>query len=362
VERSVFRGLLLFGATVLAVWAFWQILEPFIAPIAWALCIAAVTARPYRFLETRLKRPRLASGLMVLLTAVVILAPLFTVSALVLEEARQIDFAPTKENLARSVPNVVAWLNETLDRFGLGSLNAVLDTVESELPDLASQVFSAPVAKGAVSVLLAPFIFLFGLLITLVTLYFVYREAPRIRSFVVELSPLDEADTDSILHTLRRTTSAAILGGVLVAIIQGALGGIGFAIAGIQSPVLWAVVMMAFSLLPFGGTALVWVPAGVYLVLTGDGVSGWFVLIWGVVIVGMSDNFLRPMLLVKTGAGDIHPMMLFFAIISGMGLFGVSGIVFGPLLLALLTTVVRIYRDHRAGASDPGAAPQPAKT
>ena len=162
---------------------------------------------------------------------------------------------------------------------------------------------------------------------------------------------LEEEDTDRVLDTLRSTTASGIIGGLLVALIQGALGGIMFAIAGIQSPAVWAMVMAGFSLLPFGGTALVWVPAGVYLLFTGEMGGGWFLLIFGTVIVGSADNLLRPWIMTKTGAEDIHPMLLFFAILSGIGLFGVSGIVFGPLLLALLTTMVSIYREHwRSGA------------
>lgn len=350
-ERSVYRGLLLFGATVLAVWAFGQILAPFVGAIAWALCLGAITARPYAWLVGKLRRPRLASGLMVCLTASVILAPLIVVGALVLEEARQIDFAPTKENLRASMPDALAWINAQLERLGMGDLGVLLDTAQEELPDVAARIFSGPFAEGAVSVLLAPLYFLFGLVITLITLYFVYREAPRLRRLVVELSPLEERDTDRILESLRQTTSAAILGGVVVAIVQGALGGVSFVVAGLQSPVLWSVVMMGFSLLPFGGTALVWAPAGVYLLVSGETFGGWFVILWGTVVVGLSDNVLRPMVLHRTGASDIHPMLLFFAIISGIGLFGIGGIVFGPLLLALLTTMVRIYREHGAGES-----------
>jgi predicted PurR-regulated permease PerM len=350
VERSVYRGLLLFGATVLAVWGFWEIVAPFIAPIAWALCIAAITARPYAWLAGKLGRPRMASGLMVLLAGLVILVPLVIVGALVVQEARKIDFGPTQKRLVQSVPDFVAALDEQLEALGIGNLDSILAQVEERLPDAVSRIFSGPVSEGAAIVLLAPFVFVFGLLIMLVTLYFVYREAPRLRHLVIDLSPLEEDDTDRILETLRQTTSAAILGGVLVAIIQGALGGVAFVVADVQSPALWSVVMMAFSLLPFGGTALIWAPVGVYLLLTGEAFSGWFVLIWGTVIVGMSDNFLRPMVLQKTGAKDIHPMLLFFAIVSGIGLFGIGGIVFGPLLLAFISTMVGIYREHRAGA------------
>ena len=132
----------------------------------------------------------------------------------------------------------------------------------------------------------------------------------------------------------------------MVAVIQGALGGLGFIIAGIESPLVWAVLMTACSLLPFGGTAIIWLPAGIYLLVTGESLGGWFLLIWGTVIVGSADNFLRPWILYKTGSRDIHPLLLFFAILSGIGIFGISGIVFGPLLLALLTTVMQIYGEH----------------
>jgi predicted PurR-regulated permease PerM len=345
-ERSVYRGLLLFAATALAVWAAGLILLPFLVPIAWALCLCAVTTRPYQFLARSWGKPRLASGVMVLLTAIMILAPLIVVGTLVVEEAGSLDLKPARVQLQQSLPGVVSWLDETLSDLGLGKFDAFLQGIEDNLPDIARRIFSGPVAKGAVSVLFAPLVFLFGLVVTLITQYFVYREAPRLRGLVVELSPLAEPDTDRILASLRGTTAAAILGGLLVAIIQGALGGIAFVIAGIQSPVLWSVVMMAFSLLPFGGTALVWVPAGVYLLATGETGNGWFVLIWGTVVVGASDNVLRPWVLTKTGARDIHPMLLFFAILSGIGLFGISGIVFGPLLLALVNTTIQIYREH----------------
>lgn len=365
----MFRGLLLFAATVLAVWAFGLILAPFIVPIAWALCLCATTARPYGWLAAKWRRPRLAAFAMVLATALVVLVPMIGIGAMVLDQANQFDLDPTRENLQEHMPTFVSWADETLSWFGVGPpdpgpeeaplepgtrMASFFGDIKAGLPGAAAKIFQGGSLEGALSVLLAPFFFIFGLMLTLITQYFVYREAPRLRRFVVQLSPLDEDDTDRVLNTLRSTTASGIVGGLLVALIQGALGGFMFVIAGIHSPAVWAVVMAAFSLLPFGGTALIWVPAGVYLLMTGDATSGWFVLIFGAVIVGSADNFLRPWILTKTGADDIHPMMLFFAILSGIGLFGVSGVVFGPLLLALLMTMVQIYREHwRADAVPP---------
>ena len=358
-EHQVFRGLLLFAAVLLAVWAFGLILAPFVVPIAWALCLCATTARPYSWLSSKWRRPRLVALLFVLGTGAMVLLPMIFVGSLVIEQANAIEVEEVQRNLEQRVPGAVRWIEETLAWFDIGSLGEFLGNVKKRIPDVANHIFSGGTVADAINVILAPFLFLFGLVITLVTQYFVYRESPRLRQLVVDISPLEEGDTDRVLDTLRGTTAAGIIGGLLVALIQGALGGLMYSIAGIQAPVLWGVVMAAFSLLPFGGTALIWVPAGVYLLVIGETGGGWFVLIFGAVIVGSADNFLRPWVLTKTGADDIHPMLLFFAILSGIGLFGVSGLVFGPLLLALLTTMVQIYREHWRSGAEPRQAASP---
>ena len=348
-ERSIYRALLLFAATGLVIWAFGLILWPFIVPIMWALCLAAVTTGVYRALARRTGMPRLSALVMVTTTALTILVPLIVAGVLVIDQAKNLSLQPALSRLKEHVPDAVNTIDKGLEYFQIQKLEHLVKGEEGEergVPEFATTIIGGSPLKGALSIVLAPFIFLFGLAITLITQFFLYLEAPRVRSAVIDLSPLALDDTDRILVTLRETTAASVLGGRLVAIIQGALGGVGFAIAGIQTPLVWAFLMMAFSLLPFGGTVLVWLPAGVYLILTGDVGSGWFVLIWGAVIVGSSDNFLRPWILTKTGAGGIHPLLLFFAILSGIGIFGISGIVFGPLLLALLTAVLQIYREH----------------
>ena len=355
VERAVYRGLLLFAATMAALWAFGLILWPFLVPIAWALCLFAVTARPYRWLTAKWRKPRLVAGLFVLLTAAVVLGPMIYIGAMFVDQAASIDFGPSYERLQKEGPGAIEWANQTLSYFELGQLETFIEDLQKGLPGLAKHIFSGSTVSGALGVLLSPFVFIFGLVVALVTQYFLYRESKRLLLAVTSISPLDAEDTARILDTLRGATVSAIVGGLLVAIIQGALGTLMFIIAGIQSPVLWGVIMAAFSLLPFGGTALIWAPAGIYLLFTGDASSGWFVLVFGAVIVGSADNVLRPLVLTRIGGEgiDIHPLMLFFAILSGVGLFGVSGIVFGPLLIALLTTVLRIYREHVHAGDEP---------
>ncbi len=379
-DRAIYRGLLLFAGTVLAIWAFALILLPFIVPVAWALCIFAVTVRPYRWLAARTRKPRLSALAMVLGTACMVLGPLIYIATVFIDQAGKVDFEPTVEKLKDEAPEVLAHLDKALVYFEspggvpkaaaaskdgegepaepeapIGSVEGFLQRAQASLPGLASAVFGWGTVKGALGFLMTPFFFLFGLVLTLVTQFFLYRESPRLRRMFVEVSPLGEDDTGEVLDTLRGATVSAVVGGLLVAVVQGALGTLMFWIAGIHSPVMWGVVMAAFSLLPFGGTAFVWAPAGLVLLLTGSPAAGWFVLIFGAVIVGGADNILRPVVLNRLGGEDvqIHPMLLFFAIVSGIGIFGISGIVFGPLLIALLTTMVRIYRRHGASSNGP---------
>ncbi len=382
-DRAVYRGLLLFSGTALALWAFTLILLPFIVPIAWALCLFAVTARAYRYLAARSRRPRLVALGMVTLTGALVLGPLIYVAAVFIDQARQVDFSPTIDKLKAEAPEalaridtILAYLEEaqsgeravipTTDGDAppapVGTAEGFVKRAQKNLPRIASSVLGLSL-EGAVGFLMTPFFFLFGLVMTLVTLFFLYRGSTALRSMCMELSPLSEEDTGRVLHTLHGATVSAIVGGLVVALVQGMLGTFMFWVAGIQSPVMWGVVMAALSLLPFGGTAFVWAPAGIILLATGQPGAGWFVLIFGAVIVAGADNVLRPVILSKMGGGDveIHPLLLFFAILSGIGLFGISGIVFGPLMIALLTTMVRIYREHgpaKAATPDTDPAPQ----
>ncbi len=171
-EQQVFRGLLLFAAVLLAVWAFGLILLPFVVPIAWALCLCATTAKPYRWLTLKWRRPRLAAFVMVLLTAAVVLLPMVFVSALVIEQADQFDLSPTREKLEEHLPTVVAWADETLHLFGVGPpppgegdpplepgarLTVFFDGIKASLPGTANRIFKGGAVEGAVSVLMAPF-------------------------------------------------------------------------------------------------------------------------------------------------------------------------------------------------------------
>jgi predicted PurR-regulated permease PerM len=344
VDRDLFRTILLVVALGLVLWGFGLLLWPFLAAISWALCFVAVTIRPYTALARKWKKPRLAAFTMTFATMVGILAPLALAILLVLSEIRTLGeqgFGDVVERVRAAAPRFTTALEGFLARF-----NTDLDTVVKSGGQAAKEW--APALAG--DVLGGIFAATFGLLVMLATQYFLYRDVGKLRSFFRDLMPMPNEDVDRIFDTLRSTTASALLGGLLVALLQGALGGVGLAIVGVRAPVTWAFVMAMCAFIPFGGTAIVWGPIAVYLFATGETGKAVFLVCYGALFLGTIDNFLRPWFLRKFGTSSVHPLLLFFAVLSGIALFGMSGILFGPILIAFLTTVTKIYRERIAPA------------
>ncbi len=375
-DRRTYLALLLFAATGLTIWAFGLILLPFLVPIAWAMCLVTVTGGLYRRLARVTRRPALAAFGMTFATAVLVLGPLVFLGTAVVTQAIELSekvtagggpSEPTAAAEGRPSTGDKRWDDFLVDhprldrvRRDLDHTLAPLGTSTRKLADEALTRLSQPVATGTFGVLQTLGRIGFGFIVMLATLFFLYRDAGKIRAVVMDLVPLTHEETARILDTLRDTAFAAVVGGLVTALIQGALGGLAFVITGVPGALLWGFVMAVLSLLPVGGSAFVWAPTMVYFFLTGDPWKGWFLLVWGIAVIGSSDNLLRPWLMRRAGAGGVHPLLLFFAILSGIGLFGVSGIVFGPLLVAFVLVVVRIYREHFGKPSSGQVAAPPA--
>ena len=348
-DRKVYLALLLFATTVLVIWALGLILSPFLLPIAWAVCLATVTAGPYARLARWTKRPKLSALTVTILTGALVIVPAVLLVSSIAREAMEISqrvrddlpagdgtwggFLERHRNLAE--------LKESADRW-LGSFGTDL----TQVTETALVKLSSPTGAGALGVLTGLLSATFGFLVVLATMFVLLRDGRRIAAFVTDLSPLSKEETGRVLETIRATAFAALVGGFATAMIQGTLGGIAFAITGVPAPILWGFVMAILSLLPVGGSAFVWGPVMAYFFLEGPKWKGWFMLGWGVLVMGATSVVLQPWLMRRSGASEVHPLLLFFAIISGIGLFGPSGIVFGPLVFAAVLVMLDIFREH----------------
>jgi len=179
------------------------------------------------------------------------------------------------------------------------------------------------------------------------TLYCTFLYGGRLQQSVVTLSPLGLHRTTILLHAVHEMVIASFYGVIAVAGAQGLLCGLGAWIAGLPSPTLWGVAAAALSVLPLFGSALVWLPGAIVLFVQGSIGRGVFMLIWGAGLVGTIDNIIRPMVVMTKL--PLHPLVVFVAMLGGVEAFGLMGILFGPVILAVTVALFRMLREEMSG-------------
>jgi predicted PurR-regulated permease PerM len=179
-----------------------------------------------------------------------------------------------------------------------------------------------------------------NLFIFFVTLYYLLRDGARLKQYLIDLSPLNDRDDEHIVHKLEIAVNSVVKGKLAIAAIQGALAGLGLGIFGVPNPVVWGIVGMVVSLIPPIGTALVLVPAILYLVILGALPSAVGLAVWAVG-VSVIDNVIGPRLM---GSGsDLHPLLVLLSVLGGLALFGPVGLFLGPLSIALLLALLSLH-------------------
>jgi len=191
--------------------------------------------------------------------------------------------------------------------------------------------------------------FIAGFFFTLLSLYYLFKDGSRFFNGLKEIIPLSSKERDLLIQRFKDMIYATIYGGILIAIVQGILGGLAFWALGLPSPIMWGTAMALLSFIPIGGTALIWAPAGILLLIGGAVLKGLLLLGLGVFVISMVDNFLRPFFI--SARTHIHPLLLFFAVLGGIQTFGLIGVVVGPLVATLFLTLLEIYiQGFRADA------------
>lgn len=351
-SRERVLGLVLLGATVVAFYLCFLVVRPLLPALAWGLALAAVTHPLHRRLARRLRHPNLAAGLAVAVVAVVIVGPALFVAQQLLEQSitglallqREAESGRWRAITDRSpmLTVLVAWLGR------LGNVGAL------------GQWISGLAAEQVPSLLRGSAWLLLQLLVMLFALFYFFRDWRPALGRVRSLVPLAPGEADEVLARTRDTLVASIYGKLAVSALQGTLGGLAFWALGLPAPVLWGLIMGLLSIVPVLGAFVVWIPAVALLALEGSWGKAALLLAWGTVVIGLSDNVVYP-ILVGTRL-QLHSLTAFVAIVGGLLAFGASGVVLGPLILALTDALLEIWRRRTAGghtaeeAVEPGAA------
>lgn len=236
--------------------------------------------------------------------------------------------------------NIVRYAKEVLPAIqkSRGSVEAqAMDLVKTGLSFALKHAQS--VISNVTAVILHFFLFLF-------TVFFFLKDGPRWLKSLSEIIPMEDRQKDLIFNRFKNVSISTVFGILFTATLQGFISGVGFWIAGIP-PVLWGTTAAFAALIPIIGAALVWFPAGVYLIVDGNLKSGIFLLLWGGFFVSFLDNFYRPFLM--RGATEVSAVWILFSVLGGLSLFGFAGIFIGPLILSMAITMISIYKDEYSG-------------
>lgn len=347
---------LFFGViTLLVLYYSYLIIKPYLLDIFMAL-VLFFTARPLYTALCRLlwQRKALASALTCIILLLVILVPLFSLMSIIATQAMDFSAQVTK---AMQGGQIWPWIAAKIDALKeyLVHLNLPLPPGEIKLEQIVQTVVtkaSAFIYTNAVGLIKGFTYFLFDLLLVLFITFFMFLQGDAFIEEIKKLSPLDASHNEAIIRETELTIKATLWGTVIVAFVQGALGGVGFLIFGLPQPAFWGTVMIPASVIPLVGSAIIWGPAAVYLIATGHIGLGVGLFIWGGVVVSVIDNLLKP-ILVK-GGGDTPSVFILFSILGGITYFGMLGFILGPLILSFLLSLLRIYRKTILPPAQPG--------
>jgi predicted PurR-regulated permease PerM len=332
--------------------ALFLILRPFLVPILWSMLLALLLFPAQQALGRRLGgRYALTALGLTLLSAVVLIAPLPLLALAFASQAKDL-FGRVQRLVADSgisgagdlleipiVSRAIRWASSVAPVDAEQLHGWLLSGLQTLLQGLVA--VSGSFVVGALNALV-------GLAIMLFLLFFFLRDGDRMLATAVGLIPMRPARRGELVDHVAAVTRAVVFGSLLTALVQGVLVGIGFALVGLPSPVVFGAIAAVASLIPFVGTALVWVPAVGVLFLQGRWVAALVLAVWSVAVVSSADNVVRPLFI--SGRAQISTLPVFLGLLGGVTAFGPIGLVVGPVVVALTLTLLRFAEETRAGA------------
>ncbi len=331
--------LLFYGCIILLGYLLYQIFAPFLTPLAWAAIFAAFFYSRHKRLEARFGKTGGAS-MSTSAVALIIVVPFVLIVMLFIQEATQtlgsIDMAAGGSRELDRVQRWWGWLQR--QRFGRGipNLDVVLKMGASRIAGL--------VTEGAGFLARSVVMMIVNVIIMLFALFFFFRDGDAIMGRLRRVLPFDPSFREGRIRETAELIKASISSGIIVALVQGAVGGIAFGVLGLGAPVFWGVIMAFFSLFPLGAW-IVWLPVSIWLLVSGEIGRGVALLAIGAGGISLIDNFLRPILL--AGRTEMNGLLVFVSLLGGMATFGLIGLVLGPVIMATAISFVEAYATER---------------
>lgn len=334
------RWIALLVATIITLYLCWLMLQPFIEVLLWAIVLVVIFYPVHRRIVERTGNPGWSAVVSCLLVIVTILVPLTLVTLAVARE-----MSGMAQNLQANVeafldPNspttgrFLRWLAQYVDLDQLRSQQFIVERLKGMSGAIANRTFGF---VGGVLVAVVEIFFV------IFTMYYIFRDGDQLKLALHNVLPLDESQSHEIIERTGDVISASVYGVLVIAAIQGTLGGLAFWVLGLPSPLLWGVVMLFMSMIPMAGSFVVWVPAAIFLAVNGEWGKALALAVWGGLVIGTVDNFLRPKLVGEKTR--LHELLIFFSVLGGLQIFGVLGLVLGPVIVAITLALLEVFRQ-----------------
>ena len=333
------RWLALLTVTAVALYLCWLMLQPFLDVLLWALVLVIIFHPVHKRILARTKSPSWSALLSSLLVILTILVPLSLLTLAVVRE-----LSALAQNLQANVdsflnPNsplmgkILSWLGQFVDVNQLRSQQFISERLQSMSGVIAGRTLGF--LGGFLGAVVQTFFVIF-------TMYYLFRDGERLRAALRYALPVEGPQASEIFQRASEVIGASVYGVLVIAAIQGTIGGIAFWLLSLPSALLWGVVMILLSMIPMAGAFIVWVPAAIYLAATGHWVKALILTLVGLFVIGTIDNFLRPKLVGEKTR--LHELLIFFSVLGGLQVFGILGLVLGPVVVALTLTFLEVFR------------------
>ncbi|MFB6115700.1 MAG: AI-2E family transporter [Candidatus Nanohalobium sp.] len=310
-----------------------KMLQPFLGYLLGTLMVAFVLYPVHQKLSPKIGE-RASAFLLIILTLVVAIIPFALAVNAVIDDARDLTGNLNQSELVIDTGIIEDKIKELTGR----SID-----IEAQLESALNTFISTTI--GNVSTVLDIVTNLaIGLSLSFFILYYLLKDGKALKDWVMDTTPMPMEIQKKLYKKTNKTTWAVVKGHVAVAIIQGSVAGLGLYATGIGNSAFWTFVMILLAFIPIVGAFLVWGPAGAYLFLTGKPAAGTFLLIWGTVVVGLTDNFLRPLLVDRSS--ELHPGIILIGVIGGVYVFGAAGIFMGPIAFGVLKSVLEVFKNN----------------
>jgi len=354
-DRKLYSTLLVYTFTLLMCYLFFTVLAPFFSTIVWAGAIGMATYPFYNRLKKLCRnRTLIPACIMVLLVAFALIAPLagliFTlaretaVAYQYLENISSVSLETTITNILRH-PVIAPWLDEIqtiTESLDLDVVGVLLPTAKKWGASLLN--FSSGLVKDFLG-------FLVKSVFMLIILFFIYLDGAHFMQRFWAVTGVTEKLKISVTETVERVLTAVVYGILLTCVVQGILGGLGFWVAGLPSPLLFGTLMAVCAPIPFIGTALIWLPGAIYLLISGKTFAGIMLIVWGLAVVSSIDNVIRPLFI--SGKSRLPILVVVLGVLGGLLAFGLTGVVAGPIILALFLVFFNEYHAHSTDSAKP---------